>query len=343
MEHGIGHPMKRATLLQKLKLPDNQPTRNLITNSGKYNTTKGGCKAEELALTERGRKAVDPEVPDRDRKRARFDLAIAGVEEFKSLYDRFAGGKLPVTEVLRDALDNVDSGDRAQCVGIFISNAKTVGVLQAKEGAEHLLKMDEYLNELPALDPTAVTPTHAIREDADNGDRLPDEDFDKVCFFIAPIGDDNSEPRQHSDAIRETFVEPALAEHQLKVVRADQITKPGMISQHIVEYILKSKLVVADLSFHNPNVFYELCLRHVTGKPTVHLIRDIDGIPFDVGNFRTVKIKIDSAYAVLARLDTYKSEIAQQIRQVLLDGVSTNNPILTYVPGAKLTVNGKPV
>ena len=47
-------------------------------------------------------------------------------------------------------------------------------------------------------------------------------------------------------------------------------------------------LVVCDLSFHNPNVFYELSLRHSTKRPTIHIIRKRDGIPFDVNDFRTI-------------------------------------------------------
>lgn len=113
-----------------------------------------------------------------------------------------------------------------------------------------------------------------------------------------------------------------------------------MISQQVIEYLLRSKLVVADLSYHNPNVFYELSLRHATGKPTVHVIRDADKIPFDLANFRTIPINMGSVFAVLAKLDTYRAEIAQQIRQVLADGVTTNNPILAYCPDGRFVVNG---
>jgi hypothetical protein len=97
--------------------------------------------------------------------------------------------------------------------------------------------------------------------------------------------------------------------------------------------------VVADLSFHNPNVFYELCLRHVTGKPTLHLIREKDSIPFDVNNFNTIKIDTADVYTVLAKLDTNRALIAQQVRQVLADGVSRNNPILAFCPNARLVTD----
>ncbi|MDB5355321.1 MAG: hypothetical protein JWN24_1774 [Phycisphaerales bacterium] len=339
LEHGAGHPMRRNTLLEKLKLFNNQPTKNLITASSKYGITSGSHDADEIRLTPAGADAVSPK-PTVKRYQARFELALKSVPHFFKLYDRFKGGKMPATEVMRDALDDLDAGDRPQCVDIFIANAKTVGILQVKEGAGFLLTLEELLEQAPAsgnatrtVPESDETPANGVGSDA--------EEFDKVCFFIAPIGADDSEHRHHSDAILSSFVEHALAEHGLKVIRADKISKPGMISAQIIEYVLKSKLVVADLSFHNPNVFYELCLRHVTGKPTVHLIREADRIPFDVGNFRTIPIKMDSVYGILAKLDTYRAEIAQQIRQVLADGVSTNNPILTYCPKGRFVVEGE--
>src|SRR5687767_6083028 len=52
VEHAAGHPMKRLTLLEKLKLADNDATLNLITNSGKYGITQGYYQAEVIRLTE---------------------------------------------------------------------------------------------------------------------------------------------------------------------------------------------------------------------------------------------------------------------------------------------------
>ena len=71
----------------------------------------------------------------------------------------------------------------------------------------------------------------------------------------------------------------------------------------------------------------------------MHLTRESDYIPFDVGNFRTVKLKMDSVYGILAQLDTYRAETAQQIRQVLMDGASTDNPIPTFCPKGRFAVS----
>jgi hypothetical protein len=46
------------------------------------------------------------------------------------------------------------------------------------------------------------------------------------------------------------IIEPALKEFGLRVVRADQMGKPGLIGKQVIEHILKARLVIADLSFH---------------------------------------------------------------------------------------------
>ncbi len=336
MEHAAGHPIKRLTLLKKLKLDSGTlAARNLITNSNKYGLTQGSYAAEEIKLTDLGRAAVSGDGSHRKCAEARFKLGIESVEQFANLYERFKANKLPAREVMRDALEDLHEGDRQQCVDIFISNAKTVGLLKTISGAERLLSLEKLLDELPS----ASQPTDEHEEGGESSTEeslTTDADFDRICFFIAPIGKEGDEERKHSDMLLSSFVERSIEDQNLRVIRADKIDKAGMISKQVIEYILRSGLVVADLSFQNPNVFYELALRHVTGKPTVHLIRAEDRIPFDIGNFRTIKIDMACKYDLVARIDTYRSEIANHVRQALTDGVSNDNPILTFFPEARI-------
>ena len=110
-----------------------------------------------------------------------------------------------------------------------------------------------------------------------------------------------------------------------------------MITSQIVEHIVKSRLVIADLSFHNPNVFYELALQHVCRLPTVQLIRKGDKIPFDLDQFRTISIDNSSIYSMIPNLQTYRTEIAAQVRMALKDPDSVDNPISTYYPALKIS------
>ena len=60
--------------------------------------------------------------------------------------------------------------------------------------------------------------------------------------------------------------------------------------RQILRRLRDAELVVADLTGRNPNVFYELGIRHMIGKPAVQIIEDNEHIPFDVAQLRTIKI-----------------------------------------------------
>ncbi len=221
---------------------------------------------------------------------------------------------------------------------IFLVNLKFVGLLQVKAGAERILTVEHLLEDLSQSIEETATPPITIPD----AQALPitatsaSQDFDAVCFYITPIGDPDSEFRKHSDLFLEHLVRPALEKHGLKVIRADQIDKPGMITRQVIEYILKAKLVIADLSFSNPNVFYELALRHATRLPTVQIIRTGDKIPFDVGQSRTIQIDCTNIYTLVPKIETHRAEIGNQVRRALESPDVVDNPISTFHPNFRV-------
>jgi hypothetical protein len=339
-KHGAGQKVRRLTLFDQIqKSPDSGPSRQLITNASKYGLIKGSYKAEHLELTADGKTATSTEVPVGDRLAVRFRLAIGSIPPFKAIYDTLKGNRLPATTILEDLSKEkgVPAEDAKECVENFIVNAKYLGILRPISGAERIISIEQAIEELPAS-PQAPTDQVGIGSKteeehlAPSGSPSRDQDFDQTCFYISPIGEEGSDHRIHADLFLGSLVEPALEEFHLKVVRADKIGKPGMITAQILEYIIKSKLVIADLSFHNPNVFYELSLRHVCRLPTVQIIRKSDKIPFDLDQFRTIQIDTTSIFTMVPNLQTYKTEIAAQVRMALKDPDSVDNPVSTYYP-----------
>ncbi len=343
-EFAGGQQVRRLTVFDKMdKSPSSGQSRNLVTNSAKYGLTNGSYGAEFLSLTELGNRASNPEASVVEKTKARFESAIERIPGFKCLYEKLLGNKLPSREVLRDyATDcGVKADDSSLCVDIFVGNAKFLGILRVLSGAERIVSIDQSMEEIARNPQTAISPPSSMVEEAAAVPRevepLSKVDFSKICFYIAPIGEEGSEHRKHSDMIHASFIERALEGLGLRLVRADKITQPGMITAQVIQYLLKSKVVVADLSFHNPNVFYELAIRHMTGLPTVHLIRKDDKLPFDLKDFRTITIDTSDKYDLVASLDSYRSEIANFIRQAIEGGPDRNNPILAHNPSLKTT------
>src|ERR1700731_4511974 len=93
----------------------------------------------------------------------------------------------------------------------------------------------------------------------------------RLCFVVGPIGDPESEIRTHADWVLEEIIVPVISQFaDFSVVRADQIAPPGMIDAQIIQHLLDSDLVIADLSKENPNSFYEIGIRHMAQKPIIH-------------------------------------------------------------------------
>ncbi|MFH1884554.1 MAG: hypothetical protein ABIL62_17805 [Planctomycetota bacterium] len=81
---------------------------------------------------------------------------------------------------------------------------------------------------------------------------------------------------------------PIESQTRLRCIRADDIYKSTDIMRDIWEYINRSKVVIADLTNKNPNVFYELGMSHVLGKYVIQIAQEADDIPFDLRNVRTI-------------------------------------------------------
>lgn len=136
-------------------------------------------------------------------------------------------------------------------------------------------------------------------------------DKSKHCFVISPIGATDSPQRKRADMVLKHIFKSALEPLGYTVVRADEISQPGSITLQVLERVLESELVIADLTDHNPNVFYELAVRHATQKPVIHVIDSGQKIPFDVADLRTISIDID-----LEGADRARQQIIAQTKEI---------------------------
>jgi hypothetical protein len=116
----------------------------------------------------------------------------------------------------------------------------------------------------------------------------------KTCFFVSRIGEENSEERKFSDDLLAYIIDPVVGPlGYAKPIRADDITKPGTITSQVFDHLWTADLVVADLTGANPNVFYELAVRHLSKKPFVQMILKGEKLPFDVAPERTIHFGFD--------------------------------------------------
>lgn len=131
----------------------------------------------------------------------------------------------------------------------------------------------------------------------------------KTCFVVCPIGQDNSTERKRSDTVLKHIINPVCESQGFKVVRVDNINAVDRIDNTILEYLEQSELVIADLTDHNPNVFYELGYRQALDKPTIPIMKEGTDLPFDISNVRTISYVTDD----LDKVDEVKNRISDTI------------------------------
>lgn len=340
-DFGSGQQVRRLSLFDHLqRTPDSGPSRQLVTNANKYGLLKGNYASDHLELTQEGKRVCDESTTPREKARTKAKLAISDIGPFEGVYQRFINSKLPARAALIDAMkeSGVESEHLEEAVDTFIVNLKAVGLLQNLSGADRVITVEHLLDTLPGQNiPTALV---ALDSSPTQQGLVTQEHaaFESTCFYITPIGEEESEERKHSNLFLENIVEPAIRTIGLTVVRADQIDRPGLITRQIIEYILRSRLVVADLSFSNANVFYELALRHAARLPVVQIIKFGEKIPFDISQMRTIIIDNRDIYTLLPNVELYKSDLASQARRALEAGSEVDTPVSIYFPQARLTI-----
>jgi hypothetical protein len=145
------------------------------------------------------------------------------------------------------------------------------------------------------------------------------------CFVVGVIGKSGSEQRIHADWFFEGIVRPLFAEHypNFRVLRADHMKMPGIITSQIIEKLLNVRLVIADLTFLNPNAFYEIGIRHMTGKAVVHVHRAGEAIPFDISTFLSMEYSVVQHSEMVAARENLKA----LVDNVLAPGHKMENPV----------------
>lgn len=96
------------------------------------------------------------------------------------------------------------------------------------------------------------------------------------------------ELREKYDYIIKNAIKTAFP--SLEVIRADEELNPSSISNDIFTKLMHSQFVVADITYPNPNVFYELGIRHAIRPGTILIREKVDfSIPFDISHLRHIE------------------------------------------------------
>ncbi len=137
----------------------------------------------------------------------------------------------------------------------------------------------------------------------------------KKCFIVCPIGSEGSDTRKRSDTLFKHILKPVCESCGLDPIRVDHINSSDSITETIIDHLKNSELVIADLSEHNPNAFFEIGFRTALNKPIIHLKSKNDTIPFDLASIRTFDYDLQD----LDSVDELKSKLLKTVEVFDLD------------------------
>lgn len=151
---------------------------------------------------------------------------------------------------------------------------------------------------------------------------------DKTCFIITPIGDDQSDIRRATDGVIDAVIIPALIEIGFKRENIDvahRMSNSGSINRQVITSVLECDLAIANLSNLNPNVMYELAIRHAVRKPVVQICQKGTKLPFDITEERTIFYNDDMKGVIELQID-FKNAVTQA-----MNNKEPDNPIYRVV------------
>ena len=150
----------------------------------------------------------------------------------------------------------------------------------------------------------------------------------KTCFVIMPFGSNDPELKKRFDGVYKGIITPAVIEAGYIPVREDFSAAPGSITKSIVTKLAESDMVIADLTNMNPNVFYELGIRHVFSKSgTVLIIQKKEKIPFNNAGLRVIEYTGE-----LDDLDDIHKQIIKAIQLRESDASKSDNTVHDTFP-----------
>jgi hypothetical protein len=130
--------------------------------------------------------------------------------------------------------------------------------------------------------------------------------LEKLDVFVLMPFEDDMLP------VYEDHIKPTCASMGLTVRRADDFFTADSVVQDVWTAIANARLIVADCTDRNPNVFYKIGLAHAIGQPTILLTQRAEDVPFDLRHLRYI------AYQLTPReMKEFETKFKETVRNAL--------------------------
>ena len=211
-----------------------------------------------------------------------YRKAVLNATDFNAVYQHYRGENLPDDEFFRNTVvENfgISSESFPEFRSLFMESLESAQLLQHNNDKTRVLDISAELQSAEEASDRIKTLGKAAGVVAGES-----------CFvmqpFAAPLGD-----------YYEKIYKPAIEKAGLRAVRADaEIFGTGKIMDQVWSGINSARVLVAELTSRNPNVFYELGLAHALKKPVVLVTSREDDVPFDLQHIRVIHYDLSDPF-----------------------------------------------
>jgi hypothetical protein len=270
-EKNAGNPMPASLLAKAVGYHKSNDWRflNLVRSASQYGLVSGTGISATVRMEKLGQDIVIP-ASAHDRQTALL-AAFNNVPDFKAVAAFYGDKKVPEDEFFLNTLTrqfNIPR-DRAQIFAeVFIANLRYLRAFDVKRTETQKEGLP------PAEDEAAASERRILKQPQVRA-------YLETCFVMMPFG--NWFDRYYQD-----IYIPAIREAGFEPVRADELFSSGSVVEQIWEQINKARLLLADLTDRNANVFYELGLAHAAKKPVIFTAPKVEDVPFDLRHLRVI-------------------------------------------------------
>jgi hypothetical protein len=200
--------------------------------------------------------------------------AVMKAPDISAVYSHYRGENLPDDPFLDNALVDkfgIPKEKLPEFKSIFFETLDKAKLLEDHNGRKRVLDVTGEVSSDGAASENLKRLEKAVSVSAADS-----------CFVMMPFGGPLG-------GYYEKIYKPAIEKTGLKPVRADsEIFGAGKIMDQIWGGINTAKVLVAELTTRNPNVFYELGLAHALKKPVVLVSSNEADVPFDLKHIRVI-------------------------------------------------------
>ena len=164
--------------------------------------------------------------------------------------------------------------------------------------------------------------------------------MDNTVFIVRPFGTNRPVIKKNKegnpeivffdfDNVEKLLITPAIEALGMQGGTTLKIFEAGEVKEDMFSLLLTADVVIADITIHNANVFYELGIRHALRCKTTILIKGsgFDETPFDILGYRYISYEKDDPAAALSTLIEFLKESPSSIRK--------DSPVFNMLPKLK--------